>query len=249
MTDPPAGALVTGGASGIGAAIVAALQAAGRRVAVADLAPAPAAELFVPTDVSDPQACERAVAATEEAFGRLTEVFLNAGLATGEPSGIEDLPLQRYRSLVGVNVDGVVFGTRAALPALRRAGGGAIVATASLAGLVPMPLDSVYTLTKHAVVGFVRAVASELAGSGVRIAAVCPGFTETPLLDPFVQRFRDAAFPLLHPGEVAAAALLAAQGESGACWTVQPGRAAEPYRFRGVPAARTTQGRSAEVPY
>ncbi|MHB8341824.1 MAG: SDR family oxidoreductase [Mycobacteriales bacterium] len=249
MTAQAGGVLVTGGASGIGAAIVAALQRAGRQVAVADLAPAPAAELFIPTDVSDPTACEGAVAAAERAFGLLTEVYLNAGLATGDASGIEEVTLERYRVLVGVNVDGVVFGTRAALPALRRAGGGTIVATASLAGLVPMPLDSVYTLTKHAVVGFVRSVASELAASKVRIAALCPGFTETPLLDPFVERFRDTAFPLLQPGEVAAAALLAAQGESGACWTVQPGRPPEPYRFRGVPAARTTEGLSAEVPY
>lgn len=244
------GALVTGGASGIGAAIVRALVARGVRVAVADLSPAPdplGAELSVRTDVRDPVACLNAVARAEAQFGRLDRVFLNAGLATPAPSGLEDLSVERYRQVVGVNLDGVFFGAQAAVPALRRAGGGSLVATASLAGLTPIPGDPVYTLTKHAVVGLVRSLGASLGAEGIRVTAVCPGFTDTPLLTPLLEAFTAAGFPLLTAAEVAAAALLAAEGEPGSCWTVQPGRTAEPYRFRGVPSARRA-GEAAVVP-
>ena len=188
-------ALVTGGASGIGAAACRLLAGSGAQVAVVDLdevrAKAVADEvggLAVPGDVSAPDAMNAIVATVEQRFGRLDVVLLNAGISAGQ-RGVEDLDLERYRRIMAVNVDHVVFGLNAVVPALRRAGGGTVVATASLAGLVPAPGDSIYTLTKHAVVGYVRAAAPLLADDGIRVNAVCPGFADTPLIAAARDRF------------------------------------------------------------
>ena len=239
------GALVTGGASGIGAAAVRRLAVAGARVAVVDLdgdgAAALAAEVggvALPADVADPDAVARVVADAEEVFGRLDVVLLNAGITAGQ-SGVEDLDLAGYRRIMGVNVDHVVFGLTAAVPALRRAGGGTIVATASLAGLTALPGDALYTASKHAVVGYVRSVGPSLAPDGIRVVAVCPGFADTPLIAHAKERFGD--FPLLTAEEVAAAVeQMLERAEPGECWYVQPGREPGPYGFRGVPSAQGT---------
>jgi NAD(P)-dependent dehydrogenase (short-subunit alcohol dehydrogenase family) len=236
-------ALITGGASGIGAAFARAVVARGARVVLADLDEARGGELaeelggrFVRTDVRRPEDLSAAVAVAEEAFGRLDLVHLNAGLATGGMTLGDDFDVERYRLLVDVNLSGVVYGVHAALPALRRSGGGAIVATSSLSGLTPFPGDALYAASKHAVVGLVRSLAEPLAADGITITALCPGFTDTPLVAPFAGAFRDAGFPLLEAADVAAAALTALDGGgSGEAWVVQPGRSTEPYRFRGVP--------------
>lgn len=237
------GALVTGGASGIGAAAVRRLAAAGAVVAVADRDEAGARALAeevgglaLPGDASEPDAMAMAVDVAEDAFGRLNIVLLNAGVTAGQ-SGVETLDLAAYRRIMGVNVDHVVFGLTAAVPALRRAGGGNIVATASLAGLVAMPGDALYTLTKHAVVGYVRAVAPTLAPEGIRVNAVCPGFADTPLIARVKPKFAD--FPLLAPQDVVAGIeSILERGEPGECWFVQPGREPAPYAFRGVPGPK-----------
>jgi NAD(P)-dependent dehydrogenase (short-subunit alcohol dehydrogenase family) len=95
-------------------------------------------------------------------------------------------------------------------------------------------------LTKHAVVGFVRSVAPQLAERGIRINAVCPGFADTPMVAGELRESLEAAgFPLLRAEEVAEAVLLASRSEStGEAWIVQPGRDPEPYRFRGIPGPR-----------
>jgi NAD(P)-dependent dehydrogenase (short-subunit alcohol dehydrogenase family) len=132
-----------------------------------------------------------------------------------------------------------VFGLTAAVPALRRAGGGTIVATASLAGLTAMPGDALYTASKHAVVGYVRSVAPSLALDGIRVAAVCPGFADTPLIAHAKEQFGD--FPLLTAEDVASAVeQILERAEPGECWYVQPGREPGPYGFRGVPSAKGT---------
>ncbi|MFP5022771.1 SDR family NAD(P)-dependent oxidoreductase [Pseudonocardia phyllosphaerae] len=234
-------ALVTGGAAGIGAAAVHRLAASGARVVVVDRDAAGAAAvaqraggLAFPADVTDPAALPAAVAAAEDTYGRLDTVLLNAGATSGVP-GVEDVDVAAYRRIVGVNLDHVVFGLSAAVPALRRAGGGRVVVTASLAGLVGMPGDALYTATKHAVVGYVRAAGPALAGDGITVAAVCPGFADTALVDGFRDRFGD--FPLLAADDVAAAIeQVLARGGPGECWYVQPGRDPAPYGFRGVPS-------------
>lgn len=113
------------------------------------------------------------------------------------------LDVARYRKLVGVNVDHVVYGLCAAVPALRRQGGGKIVITASLAGLAAMPADPLYTLTKHAVVGYARAAGKALAGDGITVSALCPGFVDTLLLGAAKEEFDAVSFPLLTPSDIA----------------------------------------------
>jgi len=217
----PETALVTGGASGIGAAIVAALEAEGTDVEVLDLRHG--------FDVGDPRAWEPVTPADL--------VCLNAGIDTGE-SDIRLLGDDAYRAIMRANVDGVVYGVRQLAPLMRK--GSAFVVTASLAGLVPMPSDPVYTLTKHAVVGFVRAVAPQLAERGIRINMVCPGIVDTPLVRGEGRaRLEAAGFPLLAPEDVAAAVLVAAVSEeTGQAWVVQPGREPTQFRFPNVPGPR-----------
>ena len=214
-------ALVTGGASGIGAAAVALLEAEGCDVTSLDLATG--------FDVAD--------SAAWEGVGAVDFAFLNAGVATGS-NDVAELGDAEYRRAVGANVDGVVFGARRMARVMEP--GSAIVATASLAGLVAMPLDPVYTLTKHAVVGFVRAVAPQLAERGITINALCPGFADTPIVEPELRDWVDGQrIPLISPETVAAAALAAARsGETGEAWVVQPGREPLVYEFRGVPGPR-----------
>lgn len=247
-------ALITGGSNGIGAAVVRALAAEGGwRIVVADIdrdAGQSLADevggLFVHTDVADPAASATAVAAAEETYGRLDFAHLNAGIAANEGS-VEEIDLATYRRITGINLDGVFFGLQAVVPALRRAGGGSIVATASLAGLVPTPFTPVYSLTKHAVVGLVRSVADALRGEDIRVSAVAPGFAETAIIAPMKAAFDEAGFPLLTAEEVADVVLQARDGEPGSVWPIQPGRTAEPYRFRGVPGPRSA-GREGVAP-
>jgi NAD(P)-dependent dehydrogenase (short-subunit alcohol dehydrogenase family) len=241
-------ALVTGGAGGIGAAVSAALAGRGYRVAVADLDPGGAAAvaeaiggLAIELDVSDPAANQAAVAKVTDAYGRLDVVALNAGVSTGHASG--PLDIAKYRRIVGVNQDGVVFGVDAALPALRAAGGGSIVVTASLAGLVPMPSDPYYTLTKTAVVAFVRALAEPLGAENIRINALCPGFTDTAILGEARAAFEAANFPLMRAADVARAFLDILDGAAGGeVFFLQPGRSATAYRFHGVPGPVVADG-------
>jgi NAD(P)-dependent dehydrogenase (short-subunit alcohol dehydrogenase family) len=224
-------AVVTGGRSGIGAAIVAALEADGTDVEVLDLADG--------FDVGSSADWENVMPAQL--------VCLNAGVLTGE-GDIRLLGDDAYRRALRTNVDGIVFGVRQLAPLMPR--GGAFVVTASLAGLTPMPSDPIYTLTKHAVVGFVRAVAPQLAARGLRINMVCPGIVDTPMLDKGGQRaaFAAARFPLLRAEDVAAAVLLAAASEeTGQAWAVQPGRDPVPFRFPNVPGPRV-EGAEGAVP-
>ena len=152
---------------------------------------------------------------------------------------------EHYRRAVRVNVDGVVFGVRRLARVMN---GGTIVATASLAGLTGMPLDPIYSLTKHAVVGFVRSVAPQL--DPIKINAVCPGIADTPMIDctTSARRSRRPASRCFAPDDVAEAMWRAASsGGTGECWFVQPGREPAPFRFPNLPG-RAPRGEPVGLP-
>ncbi len=238
-------ALVTGGANGIGAGVARRLASHGVQVVVADIADDAGRQVaaaigghFVHCDVSRLEDNEAAVAEARQRFGALHICFLNAGVSTGCGIG-EDFDPALYRRAMGVNLDGVVFGVHAALPALRAAGGGDIVATASLAGLVAVAFDPVYGANKHGVVGLTRSLGLVLAGDGVRVNAICPGFADTAIVDGIRGALEQAGVPLIEVDRVVDAFMAAlTSGDSGQCWFVQPGRPSEPFRFRNVPGPR-----------
>jgi NAD(P)-dependent dehydrogenase (short-subunit alcohol dehydrogenase family) len=220
----PATALVTGGVSGIGAAVVSLLERDGTEVQVLDLEQG--------FDVADPAAWER--------VGAVELACLNAGVVTGQ-ADLTQVSDHAYRRILGANVDGVVFGTRRLARVMEE--GSAIVVTASLAGLTATASDPLYALTKHGVVGFVRSVAPQLAERGIRINAVAPGFADTPLLGDGREQFVREGFPLLRAENVAAAVLLAARSaETGQVWAVQPNREPVQFRFPNVPGPRDETG-------
>jgi NAD(P)-dependent dehydrogenase (short-subunit alcohol dehydrogenase family) len=209
----PDTALVTGGASGIGRAIVERLEREGTDVRVLDLADG--------FDVSD--------ASAWESVGAVQLACLNAGVGTGEED-VRELTDERYRRILGTNVDGVVFGVRRLARVMPE--GGAIVVTASLAGLTTMVLDPIYAGTKHFVIGFVRSVAPQLAERGITINAVCPAVVDTPMLDPIRDRLATTQIEMLRPEEIADAVLTAARdGSTGEAWTCLPGRPPERFVF------------------
>jgi NAD(P)-dependent dehydrogenase (short-subunit alcohol dehydrogenase family) len=223
-------ALVTGGASGIGAATSRRLAAEGYDVTVADvqddLGEALVDEIggtYAHLDVSDPESWPGAL------YG-VDLVHLNAGILTGERE-LAKVSDDQYRRLMSVNLDGVVFGAREAARSMDRPG--AIVATASVAGLIGYALDPVYTAAKHAVVGLVRALAPALEPEGLTINAVCPGIVQTGLVPPAVaDRLREAGYQVIDPDDVASTVWAAAtSGRTGECWTVLPGKEPEPFEF------------------
>lgn len=243
-------AMVTGAGSGIGLATARRLHRLGMRLVLVDRDPSSVGRLAqrlgavaVVGDVTDPAVNERAVQAATDRYGRLDLLHANAGRMTSRALAAVDIAsmdLDAYRATMGVNVDAVVFGIRAAMPALRGERHAGIVVTASLAGLTPYPPDPIYTMTKHAMVGLVRSLAEPLAACGVTISAVCPGFVDTPLIAEARHEFIAADFPLITAADAAAAVEHAWRAaEPGALWVVQPGREPIAYRPAGVPGPRT----------
>ncbi|KUI14153.1 short-chain dehydrogenase [Mycobacterium sp. GA-1285] len=183
-------ALVTGGGSGIGAALCRALVAAGAEVVCTDI-DADAAERTAAglgerahaarLDVTDAEAVQAAVDAVVDRAGRLDLMFNNAGIVWGGDT--ELLTLEQWNAIIDVNIRGVVHGVAAAYPLMVRQGHGHIVNTASMAGLTAAGQVTSYVMTKHAVVGLSLALRSEAAERGVGVLAVCPAAVETPILD------------------------------------------------------------------
>jgi NAD(P)-dependent dehydrogenase (short-subunit alcohol dehydrogenase family) len=187
-------ALVTGGASGIGEATATRLAAEGATVIVADV-DGPGADRVATAiggyaldlDVSSAAAWDKAVGAVIADHGRLDILFLNAGTMT-RPYGsamfddpVPWLNADAYDRVMAVNIDGVVYGALAALPHMVDQGGGDIVMTASIAGLVAYPQDAFYGASKHAVVGFAKALGGALDSRRVRVNAICPGGIDTKM--------------------------------------------------------------------
>lgn len=189
--------IITGAASGIGRALSQRLAQRGDHLVLLDVNAAGVAVVAEElqdvasgaggsvrshvVDVRDADAVADVVARTWDEFGRVDVMVNNAGIGIGGPA--EEMTSMHWQRVFDVNISGVMHGVAAAYPRMVAAGAGQIVNIASLAGLVPSPFLSAYAASKHAVVGMSVSLAAESAGTGVSITCVCPGFTETAILD------------------------------------------------------------------
>jgi NAD(P)-dependent dehydrogenase (short-subunit alcohol dehydrogenase family) len=191
-------ALVTGAGSGIGRASALAFARGGARVVVSDVDAAGGAETvrqieangecearFVKADVSDEQQVESLIADCIEAFGRLDYAHNNAGIGA-PPAALHETDRSSFERVLSVNLLGVWLCLKHEARVMLERGGGAIVNTASLAGLIGFPMNVAYSASKHAVIGITRTAALEYAQSGIRVNAVCPAFVRTPMVDGLV---------------------------------------------------------------
>jgi NAD(P)-dependent dehydrogenase (short-subunit alcohol dehydrogenase family) len=174
-------ALVTGGASGIGAATVALLRDRGATVVAADLA---SGDGVTPLDVTDEGAVDALVAAIVADHGRL-DLAANVAGTSGTYAELADSTTAGWRQTMAVNLDGVYFCLRAELRAMRAGGGGSIVNVASAAGRMGVPGLAAYSASKHGVIGLTKTAAIEEARRGIRVNAVLPGSVRTPMLEAF----------------------------------------------------------------
>jgi NAD(P)-dependent dehydrogenase (short-subunit alcohol dehydrogenase family) len=212
-------ALITGGASGIGAACAKTLARSGVLIVIADrsldAATALAKEInstaaAVQVDVSDEASCRRMVEFTIEKFGRLDVAVNSAGLGNPDRSRVGELTFDSWRRLMNVNLDGVFLSMKAEIPAMLDGGGGSIVNISSVMGTVAVSGACAYIASKHGVVGLTKAAALDYAKDGIRVNAVAPGYVDTPMLANRSEAQR-AEIASRHPmGRIAAAEEIAA---------------------------------------
>jgi len=239
-------ALVTGAGSGIGRAITLRAAAEGARVLAADVTGAEeqvvseakglAGEVLpVRADVSQPDQVAAMLAGCRARFGRLDVLFNNAGIV-GENLRLHEYPLERWDTLMGVNVRGAFLVLKHALALMLESGGGAIVNTASLGGFRAVARSSAYVVSKGALVMMTRVAALEYAQDNIRVNAICPGTIHTPL-NTKIPAERIASMisqvpmkRLGKPEEVASLALFLASDEAsfitGQCYIIDGGRSA-----------------------
>lgn len=258
-------ALVTGAGSGIGRATALLLAREGASVVVADIDAEGGEETvrqikqqggaaeFIHADVLKREEIERMVALAEEKFGGLDIAHNNAGIGTPRPRFPDAAP-EHWERTLNVDLWAVIAGIQAQVPAMRRRGGGVIVNTASVAGLIGFMPDPVYTAAKHGVVGLTRALTFLKEEANIRVNCVCPGVVDTPMvrrgldqLSPEERAQQErllASMPMLAPEEIAKAVLDLIRDETlnGEAMSVIYGRAPRiippPFSFAQDPAQR-----------
>jgi NAD(P)-dependent dehydrogenase (short-subunit alcohol dehydrogenase family) len=223
-------ALVTGGGSGVGAAVALALAQAGAQVTVAGRRPEPLAEVAagrdgirtVTGDVTKPEEVRAMFEAASAGWGAPDIVVANAGSAVSRP--FQRMAAEDFRAMLDVNMLGVFATWQAALAPMVEGGWGRLIAVASTAGLKGYAYVSGYCAAKHGVIGLTRALALEIARTGVTVNAICPGYTRTPMLERSIENIMaktgrsraeaeatlTAANPqgrFIEPGEIATAVL------------------------------------------
>ncbi len=203
-------ALVTGAASGIGESTAHTLAASGAKVIVADfdtelgesvaekIATDGGVASFFKVDVSVPEQAEAMVKFAVETYGSLDVAVNNAGIG-GAQSPTGEHPIDDWKKVIDVNLNGVFYGLRYEIPAMLESGGGSIVNMASILGSVGFANSPAYVAAKHGVVGLTKAAAVEYAAQGVRVNSVGPGFIHTPLLDTNLDEETQSAIAAMHP--------------------------------------------------
>jgi NAD(P)-dependent dehydrogenase (short-subunit alcohol dehydrogenase family) len=234
--------IITGAAGGIGRASAIRFARAGAKVVLADVDSAGLASVreqiggaavVQPTDVSDYQACLELVQAARRVFGRVDVLFNNAGIA-GVRGRTGEMAPADWRRVIDINLNGVFYGMRAAIPAMLETGGGVIVNTASVDGLVGMATLPHYTAAKHGVIGLTKACALEHARQNIRCVAIAPGYIRTAMTETAFSAEERTALPSLvplgrgaEPDEVAGIVLWLASDEAsyvnGSCHTIDAG--------------------------
>jgi NAD(P)-dependent dehydrogenase (short-subunit alcohol dehydrogenase family) len=225
--------LITGAGSGIGRATAIAFAAEGANVIASDVddagGEATVATIrkgggeaeFVHADVSRAADCEAMVDRAVKRFGRLDVAFNNAGINVAV-APIADIDEATWQRIVAINLTGVFLSMKAEIPVMKRAGGGAIINTASIGGLIGTAGVTAYCATKHGVVGLTKSAALDYIKDGIRINCICPGGTRTAMLEewfknPEVERAALAGTPIgrmADPAEIARSVLFLASDES-----------------------------------